>query len=48
MEEAATWTSAANVRLVRLYEKHGFAVTEKGAKDGTPMVRLSKPLARAG
>jgi GNAT superfamily N-acetyltransferase len=48
MDEAATWTSAANVRLIRLYGKHGFAVTETGAKDGTPMVRLSKPLARAG
>jgi GNAT superfamily N-acetyltransferase len=45
MAEAATWTSAANVRLIRLYEKHGFAVTEQGARDGTPMVRLSKALA---
>lgn len=44
MDEAATWTSATNVRLIRLYEKHGFAVTETGAKDGTAMVRLSKTL----
>lgn len=44
LDEAATWTSAANVRLIRLYEKHGFAVTESGERDGTPMVRLSKPL----
>ncbi len=48
MVEAATWTSARNVRLIRLYEKHGFAVTERSAKDGTPMVRLSKPVTRAG
>ena len=44
VNEAATWTSAANVKLIRLYEKHGFAVTETGAKDGSPMVRLAKPL----
>jgi GNAT superfamily N-acetyltransferase len=44
MSEAATWTSATNVRLIRLYEKHGFAVTETGASDGTPMVRLGKAL----
>jgi GNAT superfamily N-acetyltransferase len=48
MTEAATWTSAANMRLVGLYEKHGFAVTETAARDGTAMVRLSKWLARAG
>jgi GNAT superfamily N-acetyltransferase len=47
MTEAATWTSATNTRLIRLYEKHGFAVTEKGPNDGTMMVRLSKPLAAA-
>ena len=44
MAEAATWTSAANVRLIRLYEKHGYAVTERGDKDGSAMVRLTKPL----
>ncbi len=44
LDEAATWTSAANVRLIRLYEKHGFAVTETGENDGSRMVRLSKPL----
>lgn len=48
MVEAATWTSAHNVRLIRLYEKHGFAVTERSAKDGTPMVRLSTRVTRAG
>ena len=45
LDEAATWTSAANVKLIRLYEKHGFAVSESGEKDGSGMVRLSKPLA---
>jgi GNAT superfamily N-acetyltransferase len=48
MDEAATWTSAANVRLIRLYEKHGFALTETGDNAGSAMVRLGKPLARAG
>ncbi len=47
MSEAATWTSATNVRLIRLYEKHGYAITETGVNDGTPMVRLTKALAAA-
>ena len=45
--EAATWTSAANVKLIRLYEKHGFAVSETGEKDGSGMVRLTKALGPA-
>ena len=46
MMEAATWTSATNVRLIRLYEKHGYAVTEQAPhNDGTMMVRLTKALA---
>lgn len=44
MTEAATWTSATNLRLIRLYEKHGFALTETGENDGTMMVRLTKAL----
>jgi GNAT superfamily N-acetyltransferase len=47
MAEAATWTSATNVRLIRLYEKHGYAATETGANDGTTMVRLAKTLSAA-
>ena len=43
--EAATWTSATNMRLIRLYEKHGYAVTEQAPNDGTMMVRLTKALA---
>lgn len=42
MTEAATWTSAANVKLIRLYEKHGFAITETGEAGGSAMVRLTK------
>ena len=45
MTEAATWTSARNERLIRLYGKHGYAVTESGSNDGTTMVRLTKALA---
>jgi GNAT superfamily N-acetyltransferase len=44
MTELATWTSATNVRLIRLYEKHGYAITESGPNDGTMMVRLTKAL----
>ena len=47
LDEAATWTSAANLKLIRLYGKHGFAVTETGEKDGSGMVRLSKALGAA-
>ncbi len=48
MLEAATWTSAANMRLVRLYEKHHYAVTERALHDsGTMMVRLTKVLEAA-
>ena len=41
----ATWTSATNERLIRLYGKHGYAVTESGSNDGSTMVRLTKALA---
>ena len=48
MLEAATWTSATNLRLVRLYEKHGYGVTERALHDsGTMMVRLTKALEAA-
>ena len=47
LAEAATWTSAINVRLIRLYEKHGYAITETAPNDGTMMVRLAKALAPA-
>ncbi len=44
MREAATWTSVTNDRLIRLYEKHGYAITERTPNDGTMMVRLSKSM----
>ena len=44
MTELATWTSSTNLRLIRLYEKHGYAITESGPNDGTTMVRLTKAL----
>lgn len=43
MVEAATWTSATNIPLIRLYKKHGYAVTEQARhNNGTMMVRLTK------
>jgi len=47
MTELATWTSATNGKLIRLYEKHGFAITESAPNDGTIMVRLTRMLALA-
>ncbi len=47
MTEAVTWTSATNARLIRLYEKHGYAITERAPSKGTMMVRLAKVLAAA-
>jgi hypothetical protein len=47
MVEAATWTSGTNKRLIRLYEKHGYAVAEQALHEGTMMVRLTKALADA-
>lgn len=48
MCEAATWTSATNPRLIRLYEKRDFAVTERAPhENGTMMVRLAKILEAA-
>jgi GNAT superfamily N-acetyltransferase len=44
MTESATWTSSTNVRLIRLYEKHGYAITESGPNGETMMVRLTKAL----
>ena len=42
MDEAATWTSAANLSLIRLYERQGYSVTEESMNEGTKMVRLTK------
>lgn len=42
----ATWTSSTNSKLIRLYERHGYRITESGPNDvtGTQMVRLSKTI----
>ena len=47
LPEAATWTSAANDKLIRLYAKHGYAPSDSGPEEltGAPMVRLSRALA---
>jgi GNAT superfamily N-acetyltransferase len=39
-----TWTSSTNARLISMYERQGYAITESGANDltGTLMVKLSK------
>jgi len=47
MTEAATWTSATNAPLIRLCEKHGYAITERALNEGTMMVRLAKELTTA-
>jgi len=44
LDEAATWTSSANVKLIRLYEKHGYAITDSGMNGEHRMVRLTKAL----
>ena len=46
LPEAATWTSAANQKLIGLYVKRGYAQTESGPNDltGTEMVRLARAL----
>ena len=40
----ATWTSSANSQLIKLYEKHGYTVTERHPHEvtNTLMVRLTK------
>jgi GNAT superfamily N-acetyltransferase len=44
--EAATWTSATNAKLIKLYGKHGYGVTDEHVHDvtGTRMVRLTRAL----
>lgn len=46
LPEAATWTSAANDKLIGLYAKRGYAPTESGPNDltATVMVRLARAL----
>lgn len=42
----STWTSAINIKLIKLYEGHGYRITESGNNEvtETPMVKLSKTI----
>jgi GNAT superfamily N-acetyltransferase len=44
LPSSATWTSSTNMKLIRLYEKHGYAGVESGdhATTGTRMVKLAR------
>ena len=44
--EATTWTSASNLKLIRLYARQGYVVTQHHAHEttSTPMVKLTKAL----
>lgn len=46
LREAATWTSATNTKLIRLYHKHGYTVVAQHTHDVTltRMVKLAKSL----
>ena len=47
LPEAATWTSAANAKLIALYASRGYAQSDSGPEEltGAPMVRLSRGFA---
>jgi len=48
MREVATWTSATNSRLIRLYERNDYAVAEQALHGNvTMMERLTKALQAA-
>jgi GNAT superfamily N-acetyltransferase len=46
LDRAATWTSSTNVKLIKLYARHGYAEDQRGAhpQTGTVMVRLARLL----
>lgn len=46
LPRGATWTSAGNTKLIRLYAKHGYTTTATHVHEatGTPMVRLAREL----
>ena len=46
LQSAATWTSASNAKLICLYVKHGYVITER-VKHATTQAEMVK-LARAG
>ncbi|MEO8385262.1 MAG: GNAT family N-acetyltransferase [Betaproteobacteria bacterium] len=47
LSETATWTSGTNLKLIRLYAKHGYVVTQNHTHEttGTLMVKLTKAFA---
>ena len=47
LDESATWTSSTNSKLIQLYAKHGYRVTQNHVHDvtSTLMVRLTRNLA---
>lgn len=47
LDEAATWTSQSNSKLIRLYAKHGYVATQNHTHEttGTLMVKLTKAFA---
>lgn len=47
LSRSSTWTSATNCKFIRLYEKHGYAITGRARHEvtGTLMVNLTKQLA---
>jgi len=46
LSRSSTWTSAMNTKLIRLCEKHGYAITDQARHDvtATLMVNLTKQL----
>jgi hypothetical protein len=44
LQSGATWTSSTNVKLHRLYAKHGYVQVAASPHDstGSPMVKLEK------
>lgn len=44
LPSCCTWTSAANAKLIRLYEKHGYGIVDTQPEEttGTVMVKLHK------
>jgi GNAT superfamily N-acetyltransferase len=46
LQRAATWTSATNAKLIKLYARHGYAEDQRGEhpQTGTVMVRLARLL----
>jgi len=46
LPEAVTWTSESNMKLIKLYFKHGYAIVARHTHGitGTPMVKLAKAL----